>query len=119
MIKPGSVPQPATTHQQHPPHQSHQLPDVLIQSRPLIVVNLHCIPTLVSFCNRVIFAAVTVTGIVGGGRSQRNLQYLSRHHHRWAASSIVNARRCGIGTLAAVQYELQPSDVTDEVMSRH
>ncbi len=29
MIKPGSVPQPATTHQQHPPHQSHQLPDVL------------------------------------------------------------------------------------------
>jgi len=33
MIKPGSVPQPATTHQQHPPHQSHQLPDVL---RPLV-----------------------------------------------------------------------------------
>jgi len=29
MIKPGSVPQPATTHQQHPHHQSHQLPVVL------------------------------------------------------------------------------------------
>jgi len=31
MIKPGSVPQPATTHLQHPPRQSHQLPGVLSQ----------------------------------------------------------------------------------------
>ncbi len=29
MIKPGSVPQPATTHLQYPHHQSHQLPVVL------------------------------------------------------------------------------------------
>jgi len=29
MIKPGSVPLPATTHLQHPHHQSHQLPVVL------------------------------------------------------------------------------------------
>jgi len=29
MIKPGSVPPPATTHLQHPHHQSHQMPVVL------------------------------------------------------------------------------------------
>jgi len=41
MIKPGSVPPPATTHLQHPHHQSHQMPVVL---RPSGVAELACTP---------------------------------------------------------------------------
>ncbi len=37
MIKPGSVPLPATTHLQHPHHQSHQMPVVLKQRNTTIL----------------------------------------------------------------------------------